>query len=238
MATGDKKSRRKRRKEKARRRRKTSTPKKPRSEFVYIGFEEPDVNSEIKAAFYRREYEREGKDAKSVLVTPFHTDGRVAGNQETAWLRYDRMFVIDTNTKNGVACCVACMTSFAADDEGQVVVDNCELFYRGLSENPSDDPEMEAMSALVDRIQGQEWYDPSLRIGVVTDSSLGKHAAINRRELPFWRNRFLPARWDILYASADKKNDSILNKMINACDAEATEMLNRHFSKASTAPEE
>jgi len=55
-------------------------------------------------------------------------------------------------------------------------------------------------------------------LGLVVDSELGKHPAINRREEPYYRDNYLPQNIGIIYASSDTGTD-IPNKLIKFCDA-------------------
>jgi len=66
------------------------------------------------------------------------------------------------------------------------------------------------------------------KISIVTDHDLGNIDKYNSRELPLIENThlFLPPNIKLVYASADKKNDSIVNQLISICDKEASKKLN------------
>lgn len=55
------------------------------------------------------------------------------------------------------------------------------------------------------------------KLALVVDSELGKHKAMNNRNLPYYSNYFLPENVTLIYASADTGNDP-LNKLIKECD--------------------
>ncbi|WP_018883093.1 hypothetical protein [Paenibacillus massiliensis] len=63
-----------------------------------------------------------------------------------------------------------------------------------------------------------------LKILLVTDHDLGNIDRYNSREIPMIEDTdlYLPNNFTLVYASADKKNDSILNSMISQCDQEAS----------------
>jgi hypothetical protein len=66
-----------------------------------------------------------------------------------------------------------------------------------------------------------------LKILLVTDHDLGNLDRYNSREIPLidGTELYLPNNFTLIYASADKKNDSILNNMISHCDQEASRFL-------------
>ena len=54
-------------------------------------------------------------------------------------------------------------------------------------------------------------------LGLVVDSELGRHPAINRREEPYYIDNYLPQNVFLLYASSDTGTD-LPNKLIKLCD--------------------
>lgn len=57
-----------------------------------------------------------------------------------------------------------------------------------------------------------------MTLGLVVDSELGKHPAINRRDEPYYRDNYLPQNVGVIYASSDTGTD-LPNKLIKSCDA-------------------
>jgi hypothetical protein len=55
------------------------------------------------------------------------------------------------------------------------------------------------------------------RLAFVVDSELGKHQAINSRQVPYYQNYYLPGNVDLVYASSDTGTDAT-NQLIRACD--------------------
>ena len=216
---------------------KGGTPKKPRNDFIYIGFEKPDQTFKVVAAFQRKEHDRDGKEPKTILRTPFPVGpGPWPANQETAWLRYERLFVIDTNTRNGLSSCIAAMVILQPDPAGAIRVQRCELFFHGVLRDTMADPEMQAVCALIGEIQRAAWFSLGQAMAIATDSNLGQHTAINSRSQPISNDKMLPPGMELLYASADKRNDSLLNKVMAECDKHATRMLDAYLSGEKPLP--
>jgi len=64
------------------------------------------------------------------------------------------------------------------------------------------------------------------KILLVTDHDLGNLDRYNSQQIPLIEGTdlFLPSNFTLVYASAYKKNDSILNNMISECDREASRL--------------
>jgi hypothetical protein len=62
--------------------------------------------------------------------------------------------------------------------------------------------------------------------GIIVDSDLGSIDKYNSKSLPIYENYFLPENIELIYASADTKNDTIINKLISFSDEESTKYLN------------
>ena len=65
--------------------------------------------------------------------------------------------------------------------------------------------------------------DPSkYRVGLVVDSELAKLEAFNERIEPLLGNRFLPANFELIYASADAgAEEFFINQLMRVCDRRA-----------------
>jgi hypothetical protein len=64
-----------------------------------------------------------------------------------------------------------------------------------------------------------------LKMGLVVDSYLDIHQDINARKTPYYKGVNLPENFTLVYASADKPNEGLANKMIHQCDAESSKIL-------------
>lgn len=67
-----------------------------------------------------------------------------------------------------------------------------------------------------------------LRLGLIVDSELGQISAMNKRQVPYYRDFLLPNYTTILYAS-DAAADSLPNMMIRYCD-KAAEAVFKYFN--------
>jgi len=68
-------------------------------------------------------------------------------------------------------------------------------------------------------------YNPSLLIGIVVDSEQDYIEAYNKRLKPIIDDFYLPENFELMYASADASNDTILNQAITYCDKTATQRI-------------
>jgi len=62
------------------------------------------------------------------------------------------------------------------------------------------------------------------KLGIVVDSALQEHQDINARKVGYYEDHYLPAFASLIYAS-DASADSLPNKMIKLCNAQATKIL-------------
>ena len=61
-------------------------------------------------------------------------------------------------------------------------------------------------------------YTTQTRYGIITDYDLLHHHSYNHKTKELTPNFLLPNNVELIYASADKKNDSIKNRMIHLAD--------------------
>ncbi len=66
---------------------------------------------------------------------------------------------------------------------------------------------------------------------LVTDHDLDKHALYNSRELPIFRDIYLPPNIVLMYGKGDSSKENILNDLIMRCDKEASRVLNEFKEK-------
>jgi hypothetical protein len=164
----------------------------------------------------------------------------IGGLAELAKLDY--FFAIDTNTKpfNGVKVSVACFFALKLKRENEG--------YRLMQAGPAqlleiydcnDNPELAAILEIaIQELESKQQYnaDHKFRVGIITDTELGLHKAINSRSAPVYKNQFLPEGFSLIYASSDTGNE-LPNTLIKACDKAATDHINRR-SKHGFPPSE
>lgn len=65
----------------------------------------------------------------------------------------------------------------------------------------------------------------NMTLGLVVDSELGRHPAINRREEPYYKDNYLPESVGLIYASSDTGTD-VPNTLIKLCDSGSRKLFN------------
>lgn len=65
----------------------------------------------------------------------------------------------------------------------------------------------------------------SIRIGLIVDAHLEDLSNINKRKEPVYGDIYLPPNSRLIYASSDKKNDSVANMLLALADKEAKALL-------------
>ena len=81
-----------------------------------------------------------------------------------------------------------------------------------------------AIALLVNRLKQNPSYPECL--GLISDHELGNHVQYNKQELPLFDSFYLPNGYELAYASADKRTDTMLNRIITECDRHSTQLLN------------
>lgn len=69
-------------------------------------------------------------------------------------------------------------------------------------------------------------FPSNYRIGIIVDCDLGVHDSINISQTCYFEDFKLPKNMQFIYASSDKKSDSIANQMISYSDKLASQILN------------
>ncbi len=219
--------------------------KKPRYEAVIMEFTEPvKINSisfdgsgnfkmfsdgiemKPKTMHFERGIEREKKNK---IILSCQIDG-MNTNMYSELHNYNYLVALDTNyDKNS---CTAVGTVYeimiSSDDSSFEMIHLTDLkreFNNVMDNNVS--PELIALNSLISFFsEGNIINDfTNSRIMVVVDHNLGKLESYNSRNCPLIEgdeNTYLPENIRIVYASADKYNDSLFNQLIKACDEEAT----------------
>jgi hypothetical protein len=87
-------------------------------------------------------------------------------------------------------------------------------------------PELVNWKTLIEDFFKFNGYDLKVKVGLIVDSELDNIPAYNKRQKPIVDNFLLPLTFELMYASADTQNDSVLNQAIAYCDKAATQFLN------------
>ena len=180
-----------------------------------VGAEEGSTKTE-------RRYERDSGKPKVVSSVP--SDGVSSFDVRRALLAYEWVVAVDTNNfMMGNVPCAVCFSHYA---ELPPIGFEGEVAYRGLSAY--------LIFGVGESAKSEEigWHltlthdlAPHLtnmgRIAMVVDSELGRHKAINLRQIGYCRGHTLPASLTMVYASADTDKETLQGLMIRACDKNA-----------------
>ena len=144
-------------------------------------------------------------------------------------ISYDWLMAIDTNTNVilgrkvhlGLAVEIVAMTQ-----QGLKFVDPQFRYATHFTfSGDYEKPELMNWKQLIEFVIEDAGYTPEIKIGIIVDSELGNIQAYNKREMPIIGDFFLPANFQLMYASADAQNDSVFNQAIAFCDKTATYLL-------------
>lgn len=145
---------------------------------------------------------------------------------------YERIFAVDTNTKDGVSvsCVVEAKAIRVRNDllEVRYCRSFCILFRN------ANDPEKHAWCKLINWLIAHPRYRKEQRFCIVTDHEVAKHEKYNSRELPVFEEYLLPENVEFHYAS-DASADSTFNTLIRESDQYARTILNDLLDKGSAS---
>lgn len=134
--------------------------------------------------------------------------------------KFNFIYAIDTNTKTkeediiSVTNIVMCIVNSEVEnilDIKYKPIHNLEFW------NIKDHPENLAWMKVIQYITKAEGYNPNSKIGLVVDSDLGNLPAYNSRSLPIYSDFYLPENFELIYASAEKRDDFV-NHLIGICE--------------------
>jgi hypothetical protein len=139
----------------------------------------------------------------------------------------DKVFAIDTNSKliHGQKFFIGVISTLQAEikDNGFADIQAVAVDYF-CSQQECDKPENRNWKLFIEKYISDP-SNTSFKTAIVVDSDLGLIDRFNSREVPIYADFFLPENVYLIYASADLKNDSIVNQLIAFCDEQATQCL-------------
>jgi hypothetical protein len=143
--------------------------------------------------------------------------------------KFDFVLVVDTNSKiindDWVYLGVVLELVRSLSHDGKSINFGLRYMARYILQGFREKPENENWKNIIDFFMQQPNYNSNMKVGIVVDSDLGEIDNYNKRVKPIFGDFLLPDKFELIYASADAKNDSTLNKAINYCDNFATEQL-------------
>ncbi len=237
--------------------------KKPRQQTVMVGSAEP-----LKGFYYDKEKmtvkgithdERLIKPAVTYSQTHYNSDSgkekvlsriydKVISNK-TDLLRhltssFDLIIASDTNTKIienetiSVTGIIHCVLQNTRDPEKYKVSFPLQgvMPFRNC---PSDLPSEKFGWITIIKNIINDPLNKSKRFAIVTDHDLGNHRSYNEKQLPIFRDIYLPDNFKLIYGRGDGSTDNLLIDLVKRCDKKATDVLkeiekNQHFQYGDT----
>jgi len=190
-----------------------------------VSFLHNGVALEPRSVYVESSYERK-KGLKILNRTPL-IEPRIATDPNEALMKYEHIFAIDTNTKTirnekiSVTCVVYCILSRIS---GRLKARYNPVFYIKFA-NAGKRAEKIGWMLAIKNILTNPKIAASQRIGVVVDSDLQNIPVFNRRDKAIDDNFYLPASFELVYASSDAGKEYLANKLISCCDTEANKAL-------------
>ncbi|WP_122689579.1 hypothetical protein [Pseudomonas viridiflava] len=171
-----------------------------------------------------------GKDDKVLFSSP--TDGFAAlGETFLEQLRnqFDYLVAVDTNTEvNRIdgfklsACFICCIIEPLAQLKDEVPYHHLAGY---LILDSGDEGNAERLGwHLVATVHINTPYLRTKRVGVIVDSELADHVAINARTKPYYGSHLLPQNMSLIYASSDK-TETFANEMMRMNDKNSSHFM-------------
>jgi hypothetical protein len=152
-------------------------------------------------------------------------------NTKAFFESYHSIFAIDTNSRNfgdhrlyATSCVLAQLEHLDNNDQESFLTysPNGAVEWWDL---PADTFERYGWALFLSSLEGMIDADSNMRFLVVVDSHKDSLSSINQRKEPIVADVFLPRNFELMYASADKKNDGIANRLIFEADKLATSLI-------------
>lgn len=179
------------------------------------------------SATVQTEYPREKGPKKTIRIGLDPTKSLYA-TIEAALISFDRLYVVDTNSRDLLNETVSVCAVFIARLERldwSLSILRAELAgcfeFRGVS---AQNPERLGWATLIDLVRKSPDYDWRWNLGLMSDSELGSHDAINNRQESVYQGQMLPVTFKILYAS-DQGSDAHLNPIMRKAHKASRDLL-------------
>jgi hypothetical protein len=176
------------------------------------------------------------------VLTSSPTDGFAALDEsfiERLRKKFDYLIAVDTNTEleriDGYkvsACCICCIQEPLATLTEHTKYGHLAA-YLILDSGDEGNAELLGWHLVATRHTNTPLLQTQ-RVGVVVDSELGDHVAINNRTKPYYRDHLLPDNLSLVYAS-DAAAETFLNGMIKLNDKNAGELIKAVKAKGLSA---
>lgn len=185
-----------------------------------------DDNGEVipKNIFQQTSYKRKN-DKPNKVLNQIPLGESKYGIEINELSKFDIIFAVDTNTKNLGSKKVSITSRQCCENEK---VENNNLLFKfypfGLaciSGIPDKCEEKYGIKLLITEIIANPKFNKGMKIGIVVDHDLVNINEYNSKELPIYKDWYLPDDFILIYASADAGKEYLPNILISACDKEA-----------------
>ncbi len=161
---------------------------------------------------------------RKILTEGVINDGKCYLNPNHPILNFEHLFAVDTNTDTiegeKVSIAAVVYSKQLEKKDNHVVISVPQLVSCYEYYNIEGNEERLVWKEMVEAIEGTEQYATG-KIGLIVDSDLENHSKYNKRELPIYKDFFLPDRVTLLYGSSDVGMENMANRMIRFCDKRA-----------------
>lgn len=169
------------------------------------------------------------------------SDAYAPGNIHWAMNAWSKFFAIDTNTRviDGVKVSITSVVKGVINGtHNGTGVYKFDTYYDEVNTNVNGNPETLAICKLISKLLKESDFDPSAKIGIITDSEMDLLDAYNSKTrclLPdIFPGLYLPDNFYIMYAAADRARDTYMpNKLMAICDTTASNAFNNLVIKKS-----
>ncbi len=171
-------------------------------------------------------YDRERKGRKVLSRIPLDPK-EMYTDPNLALTTFDTLYAVDTNTKRmgnnrvSVGCAAQVKLNKANGGVEFSVSHDLAIELWNLQGNP----EAAMWQYVLETAASSPFFRQSKSLALVVDSELGRINDFNTQSRPIVNDFWLPDRWHVIYASADKPNECVANSLIALCDRLATRIL-------------
>ncbi len=143
---------------------------------------------------------------------------------------FDMVIAVDTNTKIiesetvSVTGVVHCVVQEALDPDTYDVDFpwNGVYLFRNC---PSDLPPEKYGWMTAIREFSRNPLNKTKKVAIVTDHDLDNHTSYNSKQIPIFRDFYLPDNITMMYGRGDASTENLLNDVVKMCDKKSTEVL-------------
>ena len=146
--------------------------------------------------------------------------------------QYSQIWAIDTNPRTifGKVANVSAITVCSTDDD-EVYFPVLAIIFGDIDGNP----EVFGWRKFIEFVQSTTQFSSEHHYGLVVDSDFGEINSYNERKKPVCGTFYLPENFDLIYATSDRRNESIFNKLLSESDKTSKKVLDLISTKESNS---